>query len=146
MDKDMENSVHYISTKTGHKTGYHIEHILSRNDENKEYFQTEEEFENQRNRLGGLLLLYNMDNIISNNEEYYSGKRMTYTNGLVWGRTLIDSFYHSSNKRFIDFNSDFKAATEMEFKDFKNFDTDTLEYRSKLLFEIVKKIWIVDKE
>lgn len=146
MDKDMENSVYYISTKTGHKTGYHIEHILSRNDENKKYFHSEEEFENQRNRLGGLLLLYNMDNVISNNEKYFTGKRMTYTNGLVWGRTLIDSFYHSSNKRFIDFNNNFKSETNMEFKDFKNFDTDTLEYRSKLLFEIVKKIWFVDKE
>ena len=146
MEKDMENSVNYISTKTGHKTGYHIEHILSRNEENKNYFHSEEEFENQRNRLGGLLLLYNMDNIISNNEKYYLGKRMTYTNGLVWGRTLIDSFYHSSNKRFIDFNNEFKSETEMEFKAFEKFDTDTLEYRSRLLFEIVKKIWIVDKE
>lgn len=146
MDKEMENSVYYISTKTGHKTGYHIEHILSRNEENKEFFSSEEEFENQRNRLGGLLLLYNMDNIISNNEKYYSGKRKTYNNGLVWGRTLIDSFYHSSNKRFIDFNNNFKSDTEMEFKDFDKFDNETLEYRSKLLFEIVKKIWIIEKE
>ena len=146
MEKEMENSVHYISTKTGHKTGYHIEHILSRNEENKEFFSSEEEFENQRNRLGGLLLLYNMDNIISNNEKYYSGKRKTYNNGLVWGRTLIDSFYHSSNKRFIDFKKNFKADTEMEFKDFDKFDNETLEYRSKLLFEIVKKIWLTEKE
>ena len=146
MDKDMDNTVHYISTKTGHKTGYHIEHILSRNDENIGYFHTEEEFENQRNRLGGLLLLYNMDNVISNNEEYYTGKRKTYTNGLVWGRTLIDSFYHSTNKRFIDFNNDFKSETGVEFRKFEKFDTNTLEYRSRLLFEIVKKIWIVDKE
>lgn len=146
MEKDMENSVHYISTKTGHKTGYHIEHILSRNEENKKYFSSEEEFENQRNRLGGLLLLYNMDNIISNNEKYYSGKRKTYNNGLVWGRTLVDSFYYSSNKRFLDFNEEFKSETKMEFKDFDKFDKETLEYRSKLLFEIVKKIWIVDKE
>ncbi len=146
MEKDMESSVHYISTKTGHKTGYHIEHILSRNGENKEYFHSEEDFENQRNRLGGLLLLYNMDNIISNNEKYYSGKRKTYNNGLIWGRTLIDSFYHSTNTRFIDFMKDFKTETEIEFKDFEKFDGETLEYRSKLLFEIVKKIWIVDKE
>ena len=146
MEKDMESSVHYISTKTGHKTGYHIEHILSRNDENKGYFHSDEEFENQRNRLGGLLLLYNMDNIISNNEKYYLGKRKTYNNGLVCGRTLIDSFYHSTNTRFIDFNKEFIAETKIEFKDFEKFDAETLEYRSKLLFEIVKKIWIVEKE
>ncbi len=146
MEKDMERNVHYISTKTGHKTGYHIEHILSRNEENKNYFHSEDEFENERNRLGGLLLLYNKDNIVSNNEKYYSGKRMTYTNGLVWGRTLIDSFYHSSNKRFIDFNNVFESETGMKFKDFEKFDINTLEYRSKLLFEIVKKIWVIDKE
>jgi len=146
MEKEMENSVHYISTKTGHKTGYHIEHVLSRNEENKSYFNTEEEFENQRNRLGGLLLLYNMDNIISNNEKYYLGKRKTYNNGLVWGRTLVDDFYHSSNKRFLDFNSNFKSETKREFKEFDKFDTESLEYRSELLYEIVKKIWLIEKE
>lgn len=146
MSKEMENNVQYISTKTGHKTGYHIEHIFSRNDENKGYFLSEEEFENQRNRLGGLLLLYNMDNIISNNEKYYSGKRKTYNNGLVWGRTLIVDFYHNTNSRFIDFINKFKLETEIEFKDIEIFDKEALEYRSKLLFEIVKKIWNVDKE
>lgn len=146
MEKEMENSVHYISTKTGHKTGYHIEHILSRNEENKSYFKTEDEFENQRNRLGGLLLLYNMDNIISNNEKYYTGKRKTYNNGLVWGRTLVDDFYHSSNKRFLDFNSNFKSETGREFKELDKFDTESLEYRSELLYEIVKKIWLIEKE
>ena len=40
--KDMESSVHYISTKTGHKTGYHIEHIISRNEENKKYVHSGE--------------------------------------------------------------------------------------------------------
>jgi len=144
--KAMENNVLYISTKTGHKTGYHVEHILSRNDENKQYFHSEEEFENQRNRLGGLLLLYNMDNIISNNEKYYSGKRKTYNNGLVWGRTLIDTFYHSTNSRFLEFNERFKSETNMEFVYTDKFDAEILEYRSKLLFEIVKKIWIVEKE
>lgn len=145
LEREMENDVNYISTKTGHKTGYHIEHILARNEENKGYFSTEEEFENQRNRLGGLLLLYNMDNIISNNEEYYSGKRKTYNNGLVWGRTLVDSFYHSSNKRFRDFNDNFKEDTGMEFKEFDKFDKETLESRSKLLYAVVKKIWKTDK-
>lgn len=144
MEREMENDVYYISTKTGHKTGYHIEHILARNEENKKYFNSDEEFENQRNRLGGLLLLYNMDNIISNNEEYYSGKKKTYNNGLVWGRTLIDTFYHSSNKRFIDFNSNFKSESDIEFKEFDVFDTETLEYRSKLLYAIVKKIWKIE--
>lgn len=145
LHRDMEHSVNYISTKTGHKTGYHIEHILSRNEQNKGYFDTEEVFENDRNRLGGLILLYNMDNIISNNEEYYSGKRNTYSNGLIWGRTLVDNFYHTSNKRFTDFNDSFKNNSGIEFKSFDIFDNTSLEQRSHLLYEIVKNIWTVDK-
>jgi len=145
LHRDMEHSVNYISTKTGHKTGYHIEHILSRNEQNKGYFDTEEVFENDRNRLGGLMLLYNMDNIISNNEEYYSGKRNTYSNGLIWGRTLVDNFYHTSNKRFTDFNDSFENNSGIEFKSFDIFDNTSLEQRSHLLYEIVKNIWTVDK-
>lgn len=142
--KEMENSVHYISTKTGHKTGYHIEHIISRNEQNKKYFQSEEEFEIKRNKLGGLLLLFNMDNIISNNEQYFDGKRKTYNNSLIWGRTLIDTFYHKTNSRFTEFNESFKVKTGLEFKPFDKFDNEALEYRSKLLFGIVKDIWEIE--
>lgn len=142
--KEMENNVHYISTKTGHKTGYHIEHILSRNNENQEFFSSEEEFEMKRNKLGGLVLLYNMDNIISNNEQYYNGKRKTYNNGLVWCRTLIDSFYHKTNARFTEFNNHFKSRTGLEFKPIDKFGNEALEYRSKLLYQLVKDIWEIE--
>lgn len=142
--KAPERDVQYISTKTGHKTGYHIEHILSRNDENKAYFENDEDFENKRNRLGGLLLLYNLDNIISNNEKYYEGKRKTYSNGLFWGRTLIDDFYHKSNARFLEFVEEFKSSTNLEFKSYNKFDKFALEERSRLLFEIVKIIWEIE--
>jgi uncharacterized protein with ParB-like and HNH nuclease domain len=144
LGKEMENTVQYISTKTGHKTGYHIEHIISRNEQNKEYFQSEEEFEFKRNKLGGLLLLFNMDNIISNNEEYFDGKRKTYNNGLIWGRTLIDTFYYKTNSRFKEFNESFKKKTGLEFKPLDKFDEDALEYRSKVLYNIVKDIWEVN--
>ena len=142
--KEMENSVNYISTKTGHKTGYHIEHVISRNQENKRYFLSEEEFEIKRNKLGGLLLLFNMDNVISNNEQYFDGKRKTYNNGLVWCRTLIDTFYHKTNSRFSNFNNDFKEKTGLEFQPIEQFDSGALEYRSKLLYSIVKDIWEVE--
>jgi uncharacterized protein with ParB-like and HNH nuclease domain len=142
--KEMENTVQYISTKTGYKTGYHIEHIISRNEQNKKYFQTEEEFEIKRNKLGGLLLLFSMDNIISNNELYYEGKRKTYNNGLIWCRTLIDTFYHNTNSRFTVFNENFKRTTGLEFSPIETFDASALEYRSKLLFHIVKNIWEIE--
>lgn len=143
-EKEMENTVHYISTKTGHKTGYHIEHILSRNEENKNHFSSEEEFEIKRNKLGGLLLLFNMDNIISNNELYFEGKRKTYNNSLYWSRTLVDTFYYKTNSRFTKFNTSFKEKTGLEFKPIAKFDAEALEYRSKLLYSIVKDIWEVE--
>lgn len=144
IERTPEKDVQYISTKTGHKTGYHIEHILSRNDENKGYFENDEDFENKRNRLGGLLLLYNLDNIISNNEKYYNGKRKTYSNGLVWGRTLIDDFYYKSNSRFLEFVEEFKQQTNSEFKSYEKFDKEALNERSRLLYEIVKIIWEIE--
>lgn len=139
------NDVKYISTKTGYKTGYHIEHILSRNDENKEYFKSNDEFESQRNRLGGLLLLYNKDNIISNNEKYFNGKRQTYNTGLIWGRTLVDSFYHKANSRFQEFNREFQKQNNIQFRPVEKFNSEALEERSKLLYEIVKIIWDIDE-
>lgn len=143
IEKDMDNDVYYISTKTGHKTGYHIEHILSRNQENIDCFQSEDDFEIKRNKLGGLLLLYNLDNIISNNEKYYDGKRKTYNNSLIWNKTLVDSFYHKSNAKFRCFNEDFKDKTGLEFRPIDEFNSEALEYREKLLFEIVKIVWEV---
>lgn len=119
---------------------YHIEHILSHNEENKAYFNnSDEEFESERNRLGGLLLLYGRDNESSNNE-LYSDKLKTYSNSFYWARTLKQEFYHS-NKRVEDFNKVFKSKTGLEFKPIDNFDKEALEGRSKLLFEIVKQIW-----
>jgi len=142
--EEIKNNVHYISTKTGHKTGYHIEHIFSRNEENKKFFQKEEEFENQRNKLGALLLLFNMDNIISNNEKCYNGKRQTYSNGLVWGRTLIDTFYHKTNAKFLEFNQKFESISKIKFIQVEEYNADILEHRSKLLYAIVKQIWDIN--
>lgn len=137
----MANNVYDIATKTGHKTGYHIEHIFSRNDENKSYFDTEEEFESKRNKLGALLLLYNRDNISSGNENYID-KLKTYSNGLIWGKTLVSTFYHA-NKKFNDFNQEFENKTRNRFKSLDVFNKESLEYRSKLLFDVVKEIWEV---
>jgi uncharacterized protein with ParB-like and HNH nuclease domain len=50
--------------KTGAKTGFHIEHILSRNPESiASYGGDEERFNVDRNRLGGVLLMKGKDNI-----------------------------------------------------------------------------------
>lgn len=133
-----QNDVFYISTKTGDKTGYHIEHILSRNDENISYFDSEEEFEKERNKLGALLLLKGRNNISSGNEPF-AKKLKTYSNALLWGHTLCDDFYHSN----VDFN-EFNSSLESKFKPYNVFDKNTLFERSRLLYELIKHIFEVD--
>ena len=137
----MQNDVFYVSTKTGAKTGYHVEHILSNNDENRGYFESDEEFTQKRNLLGGLLLLKGLDNISSGNE-VYADKLKTYSNGFVWGHSLCKDFYHA-NKSFEAFNNMLKKDHGIGFKSYDKFDKDALEERSKLLYGLVKIIWEV---
>ena len=119
----------------------HIEHILSENEKNRGYFRDVEEFEDQRNLLGGLLLLKGLDNISSGNEEY-SDKLKTYSNGLVWGHSLCEDFYHA-NKDFDKFNKEFSGKCNVGFNAYSVFDQNALMERSRLLYEIVKVIWEV---
>ena len=115
--------------------------ILSENEMNKGYFKDVEEFEDQRNLLGGLLLLKGLDNISSGNEEY-SDKLKTYSNGLVWGHSLCEDYYHT-NKDFDKFNKELSDKCNVGFKAYSVFDQNALMERSRLLYEIVKVIWEV---
>lgn len=139
LEQNMQDSVEYISTKTGYKTGYHIEHILSHNQTNSGYFATDEEFESSRNQLGGLLLLKDADNISSGNEEYVD-KLKTYSAGLVWGHSLCKDFHHI-NTKLNDFNYVLEGKCSVRIESIDKFDKHALEQRNKLLFELVKLIW-----
>jgi hypothetical protein len=141
-NRDMINDVNYISTKTGYKTGYHIEHILSRNDENKSYFKDEDEFENKRNQLGGLLLLKGLDNLSSGNEKY-DDKLKTYSAGLMWGQSLSSNFYHT-NKNLEAFNKRLREEYQTEIAPIEKFDAEALEKRNQLLYKLVRIIWEID--
>ena len=56
MNLNPKHPIADLVTKTGYKTGFHVEHILSWNDENRALFDNDEErFEQERNRLGGLI-------------------------------------------------------------------------------------------
>ncbi len=137
--QEMQASVVDLATKTSAVYGYHVEHILSENETNRSYFENEEEFEEMRNYIGGLLILKGRSNISSGNEKY-SDKLKTYGNGLVWGHTLCSDFYHA-NPDFSDFNNKLEIETGVSFKSLDEFDKDALKYRSGLLFELVRKIW-----
>lgn len=132
----MKQSLYDLVQNTGSKNGFHIEHILSANSENKSLFGNDEElFERERNRLGGLLLLKGKDNISSNNEPYKK-KLKSYANSLYWNETLREDTFKSK----LDFKKMMKLY-DLHFRPMDKFGPKELEERHKLLFDMIKIIW-----
>jgi len=132
----LKHLIEDLVTRTGVRTGFHIEHILSHNKENLKLFNNDEDlFEQERNRLGGILLLKGRDNISSSNESY-SKKLKSYANTLYWNETLRKDSYKSK----LDI-TDFKNKYRLHLEPYDSFGPQELENRQKLLFEMVKIIW-----
>jgi uncharacterized protein with ParB-like and HNH nuclease domain len=125
-----------LVSKRGEKTGFHVEHILSHNEANRELFGGDDEkFDSERNRLGGVLLLKGKDNISSSNEAY-SSKLKTYANTLYWNETLRQDAYKSK----LDFKA-FQTKCGLDFRALDKFGPDEIEYRQRLLFSLSSLIW-----
>ena len=136
MNLNMKHDLSSLVSKTGPKTGFHIEHILAHNRENLELFDNDEErFEIERNRLGGVLLLKGKDNMSSKNEPY-SEKLKSYANTLYWNETLREDSYKSK----LDIKK-LKTDHQLELEPLSSFGPEALEKRQKLLFEIATIIW-----
>ncbi len=136
MKLGMKINLYDLVTARGVKTGFHVEHILSRNSDNLLMFNNDEErFEQERNRLGGVLLLKGKDNISSNNE-VYAEKLKTYSNTLYWNETLRKDSYQSK----LDFR-DFAKEQNINFHSMDQFGPNELEERQRLLFDVASLIW-----
>ena len=136
LNLEMKTRLDDLVLKTGNVSGYHIEHILSFNKHNLNLFNKDEElFEQERNRLGGLLLLKGRDNISSGNESFKQ-KLKSYANTLYWNETLRTDFYKS--KKDID---DFMKKYKLNFKPYSKFGQQELEERHRLLFNMIEIIW-----
>ena len=134
--QNMKQTINDLVTKTGAVNGFHIEHILAENDENKRLFGDDPDtFERERNRLGGLLLLKGRDNQSSNNESY-SQKLRSYANTLYWNETLREDSYKSKK----DFDT-MIGAYGLHFEPFNQFGPEELEKRHRLLFDMIAIIW-----
>lgn len=138
MRLNMRHDLKDLITLRGAETGFHIEHILSRNEENLALFDGDEErFDTERNRLGGVLLLKGRDNISSNNE-IYSKKLNSYANTLYWNETLREDTYQSK----LDFKQ-FTSDNNLKFRHMNQFGPNELEERHKLLFDLLPLMWPV---
>lgn len=138
MNVNMKHQFENLVAKTGPVTGFHIEHILSRNEQNLHLFNDDNDlFEQERNRLGGILLLKGRDNISSNNEPYKE-KLKSYANTLYWNETLREDFY-KSKLDLKDFKNKYELDNLVPLND--EFGPEELESRQKLLFKMIKIIW-----
>lgn len=136
LQDEMGDNLYNLAENSGYVNGYHVEHILADNEENRLLFgEDEQRFYWERNRLGGLLLLRGNHNYSSNNEPY-EDKLKTYQGTLLWNQSLTPGFYHAkpNHKRFA-------AATGLPLQEEPKFNAETLERRSELLFAITQRIW-----
>ncbi len=136
MRQQMPHPLWNLVMNRGAVNGFHIEHILSRNDANLALFANDDErFEQERNRLGGVLLLKGKDNISSGNEPF-SQKLKSYANTLLWNETLLADTYKSK----LDFAA-FAATHKLAFHAVDRFGPAELDDRQALLFELCRLIW-----
>ena len=136
MNLNPKHPIANLVTNTGAKTGFHVEHILSWNEENLLLFDEDEErLDQERNRLGGILLLKGKDNISSGNEPY-AEKLKSYANTLYWNETLRADSY----KAKLDINA-LRRKYCLDLRPLDQFGADELESRHRLLFDIIKIIW-----
>jgi hypothetical protein len=134
--QQMRYPLEHLVTRRGAVNGFHVEHIIARNDHNVALFGGDQErFEQERNRLGAILLLRGNNNESSGNERY-SEKRATYANSLLWNETLREDSYKSK----LDFTR-FVERSQLPFRPLPTFGQDEIEERQKLLFELCKLIW-----
>lgn len=134
---DNVGTYYQLVNQTKGNNAYHIEHILAFDDAeiNRNKFDTEEDFNQQRNRLGDLLLLRGPANQSSNNE-IYSNKLKTYSHETILAQTLCEDFYHCNP----DFDR-FCEEYELKFEAYNDYGQEQIENRQKLIHEIVQKIW-----
>lgn len=134
--QQMRHPLEELVTRRGAVNGFHIEHILARNDDNTALFDNDpERFEQERNRLGATLLLKGHNNISSGNEPYLT-KLATYANTLLWNETLREDSYKSK----LDFTR-FAQQSGLPFKALGKFGPDEIEDRQRLLFALCNLIW-----
>jgi hypothetical protein len=134
--QQMRHSLEHLVTRRGAVNGFHIEHIIARNDDNVALFGNDQErFEQERNRLGATILLRGQDNISSGNEPYAT-KLATYANTLLWNETLREDNYKSK----LDFTR-FVQQSGLPFKPLDKFGPEEIEERQRLLFDLCKLIW-----
>ena len=134
-----ENSRYPEYVQKGGRSGYEIEHIWANQyDRHADEFNSENEFNRYRNRIGGLLLLPKKFNA-SFGKMPYSKKREHYYGQNLLAKTLVETTY-SNNPGFVRFNK----ASGLPFRAHAEFKRADLDARQHLYRQLADKIWNSD--
>lgn len=139
---------HYLDSKIGlasryveytarrGKNGYEIEHIWANHaDRHLDEFSHANDFEEYRNRIGGLLLLPKTFNA-SYNDLPYEKKRKHYLTQNLLAQTLHEDAYER-NPRLVRFQED----SGLELKPYATFRKADLDERGDLYRSVAERIW-----
>lgn len=142
-----QESLFYIThsgTRPAH--GFHIEHMFARNEKIYEQFKNddgeidEKLFNDERNRIGALILLKGNENIRASNDIYID-KFSSYVNsGFIWNRILTGSINKSS----------LTSCANPIVNEFKSYlpdsngllTIDAINERQELFFRLIKEIYM----
>ncbi|WP_066061423.1 DUF262 domain-containing protein [Neobacillus soli] len=121
------------------KNPFQIEHIWANKFQRfASQFQTETEFQNHRNHVGGLLLLPKDIN------QSYGDKDYPVKVSKYYGQNLLAKSLHTNcyqnNPGFLNY----KNNSQLPFKAYSTFDKDDLEERTALYEKISEQIWNTD--
>lgn len=142
--------IDYIETRSGQasryaeyaasgKNGYEIEHIWSTHwDQHSEEFERQSDFDEYRDRIGGLLLLPKSFNA-SYKDSPYSHKLDHYNGQNLLARSLHPLAYENNPgfQRFLD-------ESELDFRPHEQFKKADLDARQSLYQKLAEKIWDPD--
>lgn len=131
------NASRYVefSQRSG-RNAYQIEHIWANHfDRHTDEFDHVADFEEYRNRIGGLLLLPKSFNASFGDMEY-SQKREHYLRQNLLAASLHENCY-SRNPGFIRFIEN----AELPFQQHTDFKKADLDERQKLYLELAEKVW-----
>ena len=138
----------YIETKSGRpsryseyikrsgKDDYEIEHIwANHHDRHTDEFPQRIDFEEYRNRIGGLLLLQKKFNT-SYGDKPYADKHKHYLKQNLLAQSLHeDAYSHDTGFR------DFRDKSGLDFKDHPEFKKADLDARQELYCNIAEQVW-----
>lgn len=134
-----ENSKYLEYVQRGGRSGYEIEHIWANQyDRHVDEFNSENEFDRYRNRIGGLLLLPKKFNA-SFGKMPYAEKRAHYYGQNLLAKTLVETTY-SNNPGFVRFNK----ASGLPFRPHAEFKRADLDARQELYRQLADMIWNPD--